>query len=428
MNVPTLAKCESAGAIPSFCWTFPGSPIRINIPLDLISKLQADLDPREDVVNSTSCAEVGGVLLGHQETPATLDIDDYVWVSSEARSDGLYHLDPSTLERLRSVTVVVGYFRTESGGDLRVRDQEISFIRKYFRDPTNVVLLIEPSRQPYTAGFFFWMKEDAFAPVSLMDFPLDAELLRLQRQSRLTDFRLIQPAEKVEKTTPRTPKIAQDGTRRMKGEEPISATSDDVRIGLWRSPFKLENSSTSASGQTKLTAPPGITRIATLSNKTSALGSARRLLATSILSALLAAAALSPLLQDWLYRSKHLPTGASVFPLQLDVEARGNGFNIEWNPQSAPITQAREGRIVILEDDKRPRIISLGLQELTNGHLYYRSSAERLQFQLEIVDRAGRFSRASVLALSSTFSPVVRPVTSPQPVHLSRRTDPQRSD
>jgi hypothetical protein len=257
------------------------------------------------------------------------------------------------------------------------------------------------------------MKEDAFAPVSLMDFPLDAELLRLQHESRLTDFQVIQPAEDVDRTTPSPSKTAQDGAGLAEGKEPISATSDNARIGLRKSQVKLERRSISATGggQIKLIAPPGTSGIAAIWQKISALGPKRRLLATSIVFAVLGFAALSIfLLQlNWLSGPRHLPTGASAILLQLDVEARGDGLNIEWNPQSAPITQAREARLVILEDGKRPRIILLSPQELRNGHLYYRSLSERIQFQLEIVDMAGRFSRASVLALSSSLLPSFRP-------------------
>src|SRR5882672_12481093 len=104
MSIPTTAKYESGASMRSaYSWTFPGAPIRINIPFDLISRLRAELDQHENLASSTPGAEVGGVLLGHQTTLTTLEIDDYVWVSSAERPGGRYHLDPSELERLRSV-------------------------------------------------------------------------------------------------------------------------------------------------------------------------------------------------------------------------------------------------------------------------------------------------------------------------------------
>jgi len=107
----------------------PGLPIRINIPLDLISETQGCLDPREDCCKQHFLRRVGRVLLGHQETPATLDIDDYVWVSSEARSDGLYHLDPSTL-RAPAVSDPSSWVTSgPSRGALACSRPRISFIR-----------------------------------------------------------------------------------------------------------------------------------------------------------------------------------------------------------------------------------------------------------------------------------------------------------
>ena len=88
-------------------------------------------------------------------------------------------------------------------------------------------------------------------------------------------------------------------------------------------------------------------------------------------------------------------------PLQLAVETQGNGLNIRWDTHSPAVSQAREGRLVIVEGDKRPRIIPLNPQLLTSGHVYYRSRADRIQLQLEIVDNSGKVLRESVLALSS---------------------------
>jgi hypothetical protein len=106
---------------------------------------------------------------------------------------------------------------------------------------------------------------------------------------------------------------------------------------------------------------------------------------------------------------ENAPAVTPEFPLQLDVETKGNGLNVRWNPQSSPIIDAREGRLVIRETDKRQTVIQLGRQELMSGHLYYRSSAERLQIELEITDKAGIVSKESVLTLSPKSSPTNLP-------------------
>ena len=183
MGTATTLKHDSeTSARAEYSWTFPGAPIRVNIPLDVISRLRAELDKNSG--NNNSGAEVGGVLLGHTDAPGRLHIDDYVWVSSEEWADGRYHLDRSELKLLRSIySGPVGYFRTQSEDRLHLQDEEIDFIGEHFRDPTNVVLLIRNSPQQSTAGFFFWMEEGGFAPFSFMDFPLDAGLLQTRAKS-----------------------------------------------------------------------------------------------------------------------------------------------------------------------------------------------------------------------------------------------------
>ena len=99
MTMPIAAKYLSGVSTESvYSCTFPGSPVRINMPLDLISRLQTDLERNERLANS-SCTEIGGVLLGRPKTQTTLDIDDYIWVSSD-QPGSQYHLDASELERL----------------------------------------------------------------------------------------------------------------------------------------------------------------------------------------------------------------------------------------------------------------------------------------------------------------------------------------
>jgi len=392
MSIATPTKYESGASDRSvFSWTFPGSPIRIDIPLSLISRLRTELD--QHLADSTSGAEVGGVLLGRQKTPTRLEINDYVWVPSVEQPGTRYHLDPSQVKRLRLVyTFVVGYFRTQSEDNLHLRDEEITFVGKYFRDSTNVVMLIQNSPELHTAGFFFWMQEGVFAPVSFMDFPLNAERLSQQAESASIDTRVTQSAEEV-KTT-RLP--ATSGS----GEEPISQQMRTYLGRLRTRPLI----SVAANSQLSQTEPAEITPPRTDATSKTTGRVSRRMLVTSsaVLGVLILASLLALLFRDSSSAStRKTPATTRVSPLQLDVEANGNGLNIRWNPQSAVVTHARGGHLVILEGDRKPRTIPLDQQLLTTGHVYYQSSAERLQFQLEIVDDSGKVSKESVLALPS---------------------------
>jgi periplasmic protein TonB len=99
-------------------------------------------------------------------------------------------------------------------------------------------------------------------------------------------------------------------------------------------------------------------------------------------------------------------------PLQVRVEPLGKGLiDVRWNPQSAMITQARDGRLVITEPNQKPRILPLESGQLKTGHLTYQSMAESIEFDLEITDRSGATVKESVLAMQS-------PTSSPQPTGI----------
>ncbi|HVO98357.1 MAG TPA: TonB family protein [Bryobacteraceae bacterium] len=419
MSTPSAAKSQSSATTQAvFRWTFPGAPIRIDIPIDLISRLRTELDQRA----SSGCSEVevGGVLLGQRRTSTTLEINDYLWASPE-QPGTRYRLDPSALERLCAEhsaqdgdalrSGVVGYFRTQARDELLLRDDEIRLVREHFQNPTDVVLLIQTSDELFTSGFLFWMREGDFAPFSFMDFPLDPGLL----QAKASGTPATQPAAEEEMTR-LLPSITDEDAAAVaesassSGEEQIPTPDRDVS--------QEHQSISDAQGQVNQTQPADTTPPGTVvaSSRRPARVFLRAVASVAAVFVLLAAGGLSAfLLRDrWstLLKQK-APATVAAFPLQLYVEARGDDLNVRWNPQSAPITQARDGHLVILEGDQQPpRVIPLDLQQLASGHIYYRSSAERVQFQLEIVDNAGGISRESVLALSSP-SPVAAPQSSP---------------
>ncbi len=464
MSTPRPAKSESSAPTRAvFCWTFPGAPIRINVPLHIIARLQRELGWQGSSGYRIPGAEVGGVLLGHRVTRSTLEIDDYVWVSQE-QLGSQYSLDTSALERLRKEypardqntrrSQVVGYFRTEAEDDLRLRDEEIALVRDHFREPTDVVLLIQTADVPHTSGFLFWMKEDDFAPFSLLDFPLDAGLLQAKAIAALAAEPAGEEAGEEETTrslpaiTDLSPPIADRDAALLgasppaAGANPTSRLTEDVSFNLRLKPqpeWPQRRPSISGAGgpvrrpEPAETIPPvvmapemtdAMTPPPAVARRGPVRVSLRMVVAVAAVFAFLALAGLSAfLLRDrGLSAAKQkAPATAAAFPLQLDVEAQGEGLNVRWNPLSAPITRAREGRLTILEGDQvPPRVIPLDPQQLASGHIYYRSAAERVQFQMEIVDNSGTTSRESVLALSSTPAPAVTRGVPPQAATAQR--------
>jgi periplasmic protein TonB len=117
-------------------------------------------------------------------------------------------------------------------------------------------------------------------------------------------------------------------------------------------------------------------------------------------------------------------------PLQLLAEPLGNGLiNVRWNAQSSLITQARDGRLVIIERDKAPRTMALDVAQLKIGHLTYQSPAESIQFDLEVNDISGAVAKESILSLSSpggTAPPTARdPVAAVKPQAVAEAATPK---
>ncbi len=117
--------------------------------------------------------------------------------------------------------------------------------------------------------------------------------------------------------------------------------------------------------------------------------------------------------------TQNVPAQVSVEPpLQVRVEPLGNGLiDVRWNPQSASIAQARDGRLVITEHNQQPRTLALEAEQLKTGHLTYQSAAESIQFDLEVVDRSGATAKESILALQA---PASAPQTTRAPPQIQR--------
>ncbi|HLJ44847.1 MAG TPA: TonB family protein [Bryobacteraceae bacterium] len=116
----------------------------------------------------------------------------------------------------------------------------------------------------------------------------------------------------------------------------------------------------------------------------------------------------------WLNTKPAAAASVAVAPaLQLNVDSESNGrFIVRWNPASAAVTEAAHGQLVIAEGDKPARTVALDPEQLRSGHLLYQSSADRLDFRLEVSGASGTILKESVLALSSGTPSAPAPVQS----------------
>ena len=88
-----------------------------------------------------------------------------------------------------------------------------------------------------------------------------------------------------------------------------------------------------------------------------------------------------------------------------------------------PVAQAREGRLTITESQKAPRTVPLSPGQLGAGHLFYESASERVEFQLEVVEKSGAVVRESAVAVKKP-QPAAAPVAEQTQAPLSPADNP----
>jgi hypothetical protein len=348
-----------------FTWTFPGGPLRINVPLSLIGRLQAELDEHYRRCAGASPREVGGVLLGREgDFPDMIEIEDYLFVPSET-ADGRYGWSAAAFKEMSHAedeTRRVGYFRTEWGDSLTLRDEEIEAVQEHFPDRTNVALLIQSSPDERHAGFLFW-DGDVFTSFSFMDFPFDAEVLKREASERDRYIQLLDQREEGDKS--KETEVAREPAMDPAPNATAKKAARPANRGVWM---------------------PWAT----------ALG----------LTAGLAAWA-------FYYSRPHIASSPEPIEAtdsaQLAVTTEPTGIDVRWNRLSEAVRKAGEGVLVVMDGDRPPQLVWLNREQLKIGHVFFEPVAGRTEFRLELSDESGHTVKESVIVLSSkTDAPVPR--------------------
>lgn len=171
-----MSSVESQLLPKSYTWTFPGSPVRVQIRLSVINELHRLLKrpARFEQGGASGC----GLLVGDGPRPGATEISGF---------ESLPALNPAGVEdaKRRAASHVVGFYRTTEKGSLCMSEQDLSLARTHFSDPHSVVLLIETDQTgPGNAVFFFWDQGQMYGDLALMEFPFDADQLGRNEQVR----------------------------------------------------------------------------------------------------------------------------------------------------------------------------------------------------------------------------------------------------
>lgn len=184
-----------------YTWSFPGCPVRAQLSLDFVARLQFELaqaKPGEDV---------GGLLIGWAASPNSMEINDFKPLASRPGASG-YPFTESVRQEIESCKAqltqenksqkVVGYYRTTPQDLLRLDKEDLALMRDQFSDPSNLCLVIGKKRvqQFASAGFFFWENGAVEGNFCFNEFPFDAECLRTEAlEQQLAAIKIAEPQE-----------------------------------------------------------------------------------------------------------------------------------------------------------------------------------------------------------------------------------------
>ena len=425
--------------------------------------------------------EVGGLLLGHVERyqergRVTVLIERFQRISCEHKFGPQYVLDGQDQTRLEeaaaSITesgelTVLGTYRSHTRAGFQLEDSDLAFVDRYFRDPSDLMLLIKPESAIELQAQFFVRDQsgrmeqagDIFAFHGRMfgmlatfgnqvngnddtaDIVSDGKPL-LAEPERASVFASLQDtAELPESIIPPT----SFGTANPPAVELPPAASEPARF---RAPRIIPDFVPAGD------APNPRPMFRTLENirnsddsDSSDHGEERGFFARwwPLLGAiLLVFGALAILFWPSISSygrgvvSERTSAAASPSPgtetdtfrpLGLYVDPSGRDWRITWNQTATPLANARAVGLFVREGDDQNRI-DLSPDDLKNGTYQYKPKGNDVTFRLEVTDASGRVSAESFRVTNSGPEREVRksapePPKAVKPVAVSHSVGPK---
>ncbi len=348
-----------------YLWTFPGSPITIRIAVDVIWRLNLELDLELELDKSGKRRNAFGLLIGTLESGGALQVNitDYAAFSSELEAPGvaeqtdalarhLKHL-PDTAETAQPGQRVVGLFRTQSESRPMVRDCDRPLLNMTDHPDIQVVLMIACGETDRRVAGFLFREGDAIHPFSFMDFEFDATL----------------------RNEPRSDFLSEDVAS--------SATHDDA------APVPLPET-TAAQLNPPATSGDSNARV----RDRSAVRSRSFAIAVACLAGIVAG--VLGTLGTWLV----LTTWSVISPLNLRASAIDDGVAIVWTAPAPSVA----GRLVVREKSEHT-VIELDADQIASGKLFYGRVGGEAQFRLEVGPHSHPLMSDSITSIMRPTAP-----------------------
>jgi hypothetical protein len=383
-------------------WEPPGKPVRIEIDLDVIDRMQLEVMRGFGLVPRRG-AEVGGLLLGTSEYGERLRvrIEDFEPVPCEYRNGPSYSLSANDVANLEEALArwhptperriyVVGYYRSHTrDGSVSLGSEDGDLIKKYFGDPSQVYLLVKPfAAKVSTGGFFFQENGELRGEATCLEFPFRRK--ELQATAVLVERPANEPPQGAAAPSllrPRGGGRAFEEMGRGAAAEPpgvspfahIAATGSEVPPV--RSPRRAGAAAAVTGPAPDLTSPqpfgpPPMPAIAEERPKGTQYWAPLSLVFLTLGVALGFAGAL-------LINKSEKPVTADPYSLNLSVVRNGENLELAWDPQIPAIRRSLRGTLMITDGDRvTPR--QLSPQELEVGRAVYHRLTNTVQFRLEV--------------------------------------------
>lgn len=390
-------------------WESEGSPVSIHMSPAVVKGITGDvIEGREQ--------EVGGLLLGRVTSDARpgVRIERYQQIACAHASGPAFILDNGEIAALEDTAqnilaagelAVVGLYRSHTRPGFQLEKPDFDLIQRYFRDPSDLILLIKANGEGGVTGQFHVQDEQNGARALSGEFPFRA-LIRETPEPR--DFQPLRPAVPANKPAP---------------ERPRRLVPDFAPSSIEPSPSVLG-----------LSGPADFTGTDDLTGRNDSGGQFRRWLPLFAALALVGGVLWFFLRSGGgtiLTSSTPPPATEITRPLGLYVDPTGGQmWRVSWNPNATALHNARNVQLFVHENnqpnaDDLPgdgQNRTLSARDLASGSYEYLPAGNDVTFRLEVTDQSGRVSAESFRVVRSANAPApippAKPAAAPETGHI----------
>ena len=211
-------------------WECPGKPVSVRLSPDVAFRLGMAVREGFKALPRRGL-ETGGLLIGTRrdgDNPVVVEVDDFEPIESEHAAGPAYLLSaggsqPAGGENCGSAAApgnssIVGFYRGHTRRDFAIAEEDASLFSTYFRDPSDVFLLIKPSEGggPPTGGFIIREEGKVLSDTPYAQFRLEGMIChpgrsRSSGSSRAEESRA--PVRAIRTIPPPTPRASLPGRR-----------------------------------------------------------------------------------------------------------------------------------------------------------------------------------------------------------------------